>query len=129
MAERKIARLQFSQVAQHFRLGVVRVEDRMRQEFRLTIRDGGSLLSASSAKRDAEMIRRCSADHLPVVVSSSEMPIALGPSLRRFIPLWPPRLRIAAAGLVFEIDMKRVEEIFVHDLQAALRSECAKSTR
>ena len=34
MAERKIARFQFAQVAQHFRFGVVRVENRMRQEFR-----------------------------------------------------------------------------------------------
>ncbi len=43
MAERKIARLEPAQIAQHFRLGVVRVENRMGQEFRGA---GGELRNA-----------------------------------------------------------------------------------
>ena len=39
MTERQIARLEFFQVTQHLGLGVVRIENRMSQEFRIADRE------------------------------------------------------------------------------------------
>ena len=124
VAERKIARFQPAQIAQHFGLGVMGVENRMSEEIglydlRFAICDPATI--APEARR-RDFRRRFAADldlrSCRFVERNADRVSAELAQVA--FQLCAARLRICVAASCPEIDADRVEEIFVSDLEAEL---------
>ena len=116
-------------IAQHLRLGVMRVEDRMREEIgvRAPIAGCGRTivervdLAKSRTLRAAEERIRSLRSSASVVVSSSAMPIDVRAELAEIHPrAVAARAHEVFARRVAQFDADRVEETLVRDLEAEL---------